>query len=85
MNKNNKIIKHTIYSFLWLIVWMFAVSWGSKTLTLFIDSHDVNMLILCAVIFVSAWVGTQRFLANMIKVMLYKGEKEEEKNNGKEL
>ena len=39
-------VKHTIYSFLWLIVWMFAVSWGSRTLTLFINSRDVNMLIL---------------------------------------
>ena len=78
-------VKHTIYSFLWLIVWMFAVSWGSRALTLFINSRDVNMLILYVVIFISAWVGTQRFLANMIKVMLYKSEKEEEKNNGKEL
>lgn len=78
-------VKHTIYSFLWLIVWMFAVSWGSRTLALFVNSRDVNMLILCVVIFISAWVGTQRFLANVIKVMLYKSEKEEEKNNGKEL
>lgn len=78
-------VKHTIYSFLWLIVWMFAVGWGSRTLTLFINSRDVNMLILCAVISVSAWIGVQRFLANMIKVMLYKSKEEEEKNNGKEL
>ena len=80
-----KKVKHIIYSVLWLIVWMFAVSWGSKTLTLFINSHDVNILILCVVVLISAWVGTQRFLANMIKVMLYKNEEKEEKNNGKEL
>lgn len=65
-------VKRTIYSVLWMIVFMFSIDWGTATLRYFLNEPNVNIFALLVVIFASEFISVQKFIDNIFRVMVYR-------------